>query len=585
MSCNPSVGGVAKGNIVREIDALGGVMARLTDATGIHFRMLNRSKGMAVWGNRAQADKHAYRVAARRILEAQPTLDLLQGMVCRVETTGPSVSAVVLDSGERIDCRAVALCMGTFLNGLAHIGMESFPAGRTGEPPSLGLTESLSALGVRTGRLKTGTSPRIDGRSVDYSRMAAQPGDDDPWAFSFSAEQMPTNRVQCWITRSSPLTHRIIRDNLDRSPLYGGKVTSIGPRYCPSIEDKVVRFGDREGHTLFLEPEGVDVDEMYLNGLSTSLPFDVQVRMVASVPGLEHAKIVRPGYAIEYDYFPPDQLWPTLESKVVENLYFAGQINGTSGYEEAACQGLVAGINVAQRVLGKPPFLLSRQVAYAGVLIDDLVTRGTSEPYRMFTSRAEHRLVLRQDNADQRLMPEAAAAGLLDPGVLERRQRVWDERRGWDTVLAERSVDPETWRQSGVGEEIRQAVRARELLRRPAVTIGRILAALHETIDERDVWASLEADIKYEGFVARQQADIERQRGSQDIGIPANIEYGAIGGLLIETRAKLAKTRPATVRLAAAIPGVTPADIGVLLGYLSRSTGRPNIVSRETADQ
>jgi tRNA uridine 5-carboxymethylaminomethyl modification enzyme len=380
MSCNPAIGGIAKGNLVREIDALGGLMGKMIDRTGIHFRMLNKSKGVAVWGNRAQADKVQYRMLARKTLEKQETISLLQGMVQKVLIKDDEVSGVEMDSGEKINARCVILAMGTFLDGIMHIGMNSFSAGRSGEPPSLNLAGNLIEYGISSGRLKTGTSPRIDGQTINYNALTPQPGDEDPWPFSFSTVRMVENKTVCWITKSSPETHRIIKDNLDRSPLYSGKIKSIGPRYCPSIEDKVVRFGERDGHTLFLEPESLENQEFYLNGLATSLPFDVQLKMVHSINGLENASIVRPGYGIEYTFFHPNQLKSTLESKKVKNLYFAGQINGTSGYEEAACQGLVAGINATQRICGAEELILSRQSSYSGVLIDDLVTLGTEEP-------------------------------------------------------------------------------------------------------------------------------------------------------------------------------------------------------------
>jgi tRNA uridine 5-carboxymethylaminomethyl modification enzyme len=407
MSCNPAIGGIAKGNIVREVDALGGLMGKIIDNSGIHFKMLNKTKGMAVWGNRAQADKQQYRKVAKRYLEQHKTLSILQGLVEALNVEAGKVKSVLLNNGEIIEGEAIILCMGTFLNGIGHIGLNSFPCGRLGEPSSLKLTESIVDLGIKAGRLKTGTSPRIDGRTVDFSKLIPQEGDKNPWAFSFSTERILENKAVCWITKSNKKTHEIIRENLNRSPLYTGKIKSNGPRYCPSIEDKIVRFGERDGHTLFLEPEGLDTHEMYLNGLSTSLPFDTQIKMVQSLNGLENARIIRPGYGIEYDYFTPLQLKPTLESKTVKNLFFAGQINGTSGYEEAACQGLVAGINAVENIRDKNNLILGRDTSYIGVLIDDLITKGTEEPYRMFTSRAEFRLELRQDNCDERLMPIA----------------------------------------------------------------------------------------------------------------------------------------------------------------------------------
>ncbi len=579
MSCNPAIGGIAKGNIVREIDALGGVMGGITDRAGIHFKMLNRTKGMAVWGNRAQADKKLYRTLARQVLENQPTLFLRQGLVVEIRTQGGRVRAVVMDSGEEIEASAIVLAMGTFLNGVAHIGLTSFASGRLGEPPSSRLTESLRECGIECDRLKTGTSPRIDGRTVDYQKMEVQEGDESPWPFSFSSNYKPQNRAVCWVTRSSAQTHEIILSNLHRSPLYTGKIKSVGPRYCPSIEDKVVRFGERDGHTLFLEPEGLGTSEMYLNGLSTSLPFDVQVLMVQSVPGLERASIMRPGYGIEYDYFPPTQLLPSLESKKVENLFFAGQINGTSGYEEAACQGLVAGINASGKILGEEPLILGRDTAYTGVLIDDLVTKGTREPYRMFTSRAEHRLMLRQDNVDERLMPVAAKKGLITQDVFEERKRIWDEKELLRKKISAARIVPEDWnRGKKDASSIRTTARAEALLRRPEVRIEEILDAIGERIEDREIRSGVEADIKYSGFVEKEKEQLEKFRRMENEKLPENVDYERVEGLLTESRAKLAKVRPVCLGQALRIPGVTPADISVLMVYLSKLKN----VSRET---
>jgi tRNA uridine 5-carboxymethylaminomethyl modification enzyme len=582
MSCNPAIGGVAKGNIVREIDALGGLMGEAADATGIHFRMLNRSKGMAVWGNRAQADKRLYRTFVRGRLETQPTLALLQGMVKRLAISGGRATGVVMDSGEEIRAEAVILAMGTFLNGLGHIGLNSFPCGRLGEPPSGGLTESITSLGIASGRLKTGTSPRIDGRTISYSSLEEQPGDDPPWPFAYSGKYRPKNRLSCWIGRSNEKTHEIIRSNLDRSPLYTGKIKSLGPRYCPSIEDKVVRFGDRGSHTLFLEPEGLDTSEVYLNGMSTSLPFDVQQQLVNSIEGLETAQILRPGYGIEYDYFQPLQLQHTLESKVVRRLYFAGQINGTSGYEEAACQGLVAGVNASEEIRGGQPLILGRETSYTGVLIDDLVTKGTEEPYRMFTSRAEYRLLLRQDNCDERLMAGAWERGMVDRETFDARRRVWDAKKAAIRRLEETSVSPEQWERAS-DEELSQTVHAIDLLRRPSVTLGQVELAIGtvETADD-ELRASLEADVKYSGFVEKQKKEIQRLRQLENAVLPAGLDYNQVMGLLTESRAKLSKIQPGNLGQAARIPGVTPADVSVLMAHLA---GRMrNDVSRETEE-
>jgi tRNA uridine 5-carboxymethylaminomethyl modification enzyme len=578
MSCNPSIGGIAKGNIVREIDALGGLMARITDIAGIHFKMLNQTKGMAVWGNRAQADKKEYRCFAKKFLEGQSNLHMLQGLVTRIKVKGEFVSGVVMDCGEEIQTKAVVLSAGTFLNGIAHIGLNSFPCGRLGEPPSLNLTEAIKEFGILSGRLKTGTSPRIDGRKVCFEKMTEQPGDKEPWPFSFSTEKVVENKAVCWITKTSKETHKIILSSLDRSPLYTGKIKSTGPRYCPSIEDKVVRFGERDGHTLFLEPEGLSTSEFYLNGLSTSLPLDVQIQMVRSICGLKNAEIVRPGYGIEYDYFPPTQLWPTLESKKVKNLFFAGQINGTSGYEEAACQGLVAGINAAEQVLGGEPLVLGRDTAYTGVLIDDLVIKGTEEPYRMFTSRAEHRLILRQDNADERLMPLAFKKGLIDNELFEKRRRIWEEKEKLRHRFSQSKIDPSQWTPVKTEARIRIKTSAAELLKRPDVSIDEICELLGENVLEREIRKSVEADIKYTGFIEKDLQQLEKVRKMELELIPQTIRYESIAGLLNESKAKLIKIRPRSLGQALRIPGVTPADISILMVHLSKQKH----VSRET---
>lgn len=582
MSCNPSIGGVAKGNIAREIDALGGLMGKIIDCAGIHFKMLNRSKGSAVWGNRAQADKVVYRKVARKLLEECKNLTLFQGVVKRITSDNRKVTGVILDSGEEIQSGAVILAAGTFLNGIAHIGLNSFPCGRMGEPPSCGLTESIRELGIKSSRLKTGTSPRIDGRTVDFDSLIKQEGDSEPWPFSFSTEHKLTNKTFCWIGRTNHDTHLIIMDNMDRSPLYTGKISSIGPRYCPSIEDKVVRFGERDGHTLFLEPESLEHHEMYLNGLSTSLPFDVQVRMVNSLKGFEKAKIVRPGYGIEYDFFQPLQLKPTLESKIVENLYFAGQINGTSGYEEAACQGLIAGINASQKILNEQEFVLSRDSSYTGVLIDDLVTRGTEEPYRMFTSRAEYRLILRQDNCDERLMPLSYNAGYLDKEIYEKRKKIWDKKRRIIDNFKNEKIDPELWNEKR-DEKIGHPVSAFDLLKRPGICIKDLSDCVDiSSVDSEFLTVSVESDIKYQGFVEKHLFEIERVKKYESVYIPENMDYSQISGLLTESKIKLIKIRPQTLGQASRIPGVTPSDISVLLIHLSKY--RHVNVSRETME-
>ncbi len=585
MSCNPAIGGIAKGTIVREIDALGGLMGRLIDRAGIQFRMLNRSKGAAVWGPRAQADKVAYRSIAKAELEKHATLSMLQGMVKRLLVKGEEISGVEMDSGEIISCRAVVCAMGTFLNGLMHIGLASYPGGRSGEPPATGLTESIAGLGIRSGRLKTGTSPRIDGRTVNYDRLEVQPGDDDAWPFSFSTCVQPQNRAVCWVTKSNSRTHSIIRDNLNRSPLYAGKIKSVGPRYCPSIEDKVVRFGERDSHVLFLEPESGSNSELYLNGLSTSLPFDVQKKLVQSVEGLENARILRPGYAIEYDFFPPVQLRNTLETRAIRHLFFAGQINGTSGYEEAACQGLVAGINAVRCLGGESGFMLGRETSYIGVLIDDLVTRGTEEPYRMFTSRAEYRLRLRQDNCDERLMPLAFKLGLIGRELFDLRRKGWESKARAREELASVRIEPQTWREL-FDEPLSQPTRAIDLLKRPSVTLEKLLrcgnfAAMPETAALR---FSLEHDIKYSGFLAREQAAVGRVALLEETIIPEGFDYRKVKGLLTESFQKLSAVRPSSLGQASRIPGVTPADISLVALHLTKKKLQAPDISRETTN-
>jgi tRNA uridine 5-carboxymethylaminomethyl modification enzyme len=580
MSCNPAIGGIAKGNIVREIDALGGLMGKIIDQAGIHFKMLNQTKGMAVWGNRAQADKQQYRKIARILLEQHKTLSILQGLVESIEVTGEKVKSLKLDSGEEIETGAIVLCMGTFLNGLGHIGLNSFQCGRLGEPPSLKLTESLFRFGIKAGRLKTGTSPRIDGRTVDYLKLLVQQGDQKPRAFSFTTEIIPENKAVCWITKTNENTHQIIHENLNRSPLYTGKIKSIGPRYCPSIEDKVKRFGERDGHTLFLEPEGLATHEMYLNGLSTSLPFDVQMKMVQSIHGLEQASIIRPGYGIEYDFFSPLQLKTTLESKKIKNLFFAGQINGTSGYEEAGCQGLIAGINAAESIRDENYLILGRETSYSGILIDDLVTKGTEEPYRMFTSRAEFRLELRQDNCDERLMPLAFSRGFIDSDIYIKRQRIWEKKEKFKQSLLSTKITPEKWNQKNPENPIKQSIKLLDLLRRPEISIEQTEDFLEEKCGDNEVREGVEADIKYSGFIEKEKTEYEKYRKMENAQIPEDLDFSKISGLLNETKTKFAMVKPKSFGQASRIPGVTPADISVLMVYVSKNKH----VSRGTVD-
>jgi tRNA uridine 5-carboxymethylaminomethyl modification enzyme len=542
MSCNPAIGGLAKGQIVREIDALGGEMGWITDNAGLQFKMLNRSRGPAVWSPRAQCDKQLYHQLMKAVLEKQQRLELLQGEVTELLVEQGKAAGIRLRSGTAVGADAVIVTAGTFLRGLIHVGLTHFAGGRYGEPPAGSLSGSLEQLGFTVKRLKTGTPPRINGTSVDYGALTIQPGDEPPVPFSHFTDraswQASRKQLPCWLTYTGERTHELIRANLDRSPLYAGIITSVGPRYCPSIEDKVVRFADRTRHQVFLEPEGYTTTELYVNGISTSLPEDVQEGIVHSIAGLERAQITRYGYAIEYDYCPPTQLHPTLETKTVANLYFAGQINGTTGYEEAAAQGLMAGINAAHKLAGREPFILGRDEAYIGVLIDDLVTKGVDEPYRMFTSRAEYRLLLRSDNADLRLMDQGFRIGLLSKPMYEKFLRY------------------------------RQAVEA--AVRGAPGTAGDIAPW---TAEQVTVETAIEQ--KYRGYLARQAAQVAKLKKMESKQIPAGFDYDAIPGLLTETRQKLKKVLPHTLGQASRISGVTPADVAVLLIYLERARRAP----------
>ena len=581
MSCNPAIGGIGKGHLVKEVDALGGAMAHAADRGGIQFRILNASKGPAVRATRAQADRVRYKAAVRSIVENQPNLQVFQQAVDDLSLEGEKVVGVVTQMGLSFTARAVVLTSGTFLGGKIHIGLSNHAGGRAGDPPSLTLSEKLRALPFRVDRLKTGTPPRIDARSIDYSKLEPQPGDDPAPVFSFlgSVAEHP-RQVPCHITYTNIQTHEIIRGGLDRSPMYTGVIEGIGPRYCPSIEDKVVRFADKDRHQIFLEPEGLDTHEIYPNGISTSLPFDVQYNLVRSMAGLENAHIVRPGYAIEYDFFDPRDLKPTLETKVIQGLFFAGQINGTTGYEEAAAQGLLAGLNAARYAQDKEGWYPRRDQAYIGVLVDDLITLGTKEPYRMFTSRAEHRLLLREDNADLRLTEIGRELGLVDDmrwrAFSEKREAIEREtQRLKATVLHPHMLSADET-QRVFGDPLARDFKLYDLLRRPNVTYTSLtsLAAVGSEISDVAVKEQVEIQCKYAGYIDRQAEEIERQRRNEETYIPAWLDYAQVRGLSNEVRQKLQNQQPATIGQASRIPGVTPAAISLLLVHLKK--GNPN---------
>jgi len=569
MSCNPAIGGLAKGHLVKEIDALGGEMGKNIDATGIQFRILNTRKGPAVRASRAQADKQLYRLRMKQVMERQERLFLKQAEVTGILVEEGEIRGVDTRVGVRYLGSTVILTTGTFMRGLIHVGLTNYPGGRAGDLPSVGLSDQLRELGFAVGRLKTGTPARLDGRTIDFSRLEPQHGDDPPVPFSFSTERIHQPQVPCYIAYTNPRSHEIIRSGLDRSPLYAGVIEGIGPRYCPSIEDKVVRFPEKDRHQTFLEPEGRDTVEYYPSGLSTSLPIDIQWAFYRSIEGLERVEIMRPAYAIEYDYVDPVQLHATLETKQVRNLYHAGQINGTSGYEEAAAQGLMAGINAALRVQGKAPLVLDRSEAYIGVMIDDLVTLGTQEPYRMFTSRAEYRLLLREDNADLRLRERGHAVGLVREEeyrrFLEKRERIGAElARLKTTKLLPSAADPAFLEKFGMGT-LQNALTYEQLLRRPDISYEELVRIDPQAAEMPPaVREQVEIQIKYQGYIERQLDQVERSRKLEATVIPADFDYAAIAGLSTEVREKLARFRPDTLGQASRIQGVTPAALGIL---------------------
>ena len=581
MSCNPAIGGTAKGHLVREIDALGGEMGRLADTTGIHFRMLNRSKGPAVWSPRCQNDREWYNKAAKETLLNKKGLDVVQENLQDVVLEDGRIHGAITGSGTRIECKALILCTGTFLNGLMHTGENAKVGGRFGEQASLGITELLKSVGFTVGRLKTGTPPRLSKKTIDFGATEEQLPDESPQPFSFQTKKIANRQISMYLTYSNVRTHNILRKGFDRSPMFTGRIKGIGPRYCPSIEDKINRFADRDRHQIFLEPEGYETDQVYVNGFSTSLPEDIQREALATVPGLQKSVMLRPGYAVEYDFFPPHQVKHTLETKLIEGLYFAGQINGTSGYEEAAGQGLVAGINAALKVRGRDTFTLGRNEAYIGVMIDDLINKGTDEPYRVFTSRAEYRLLLRQDNADSRLMRKGHSLGLIPDTLIERLNQKEERIQNAIGALRNLRADPVRVNEmlTRVGSEtLRESELLVQLLKRPEVTLAGLIETgvvqgeeqVEVLQEDQECRNCVEFEVKYEGYLHRQEQQIRAFEMNEHVTIPADLDFATIRSLSTEGREKLRKVRPGSLGQASRISGVTPADVAVLMVSLMR---------------